>query len=118
MEHEFNVEYLSAEYKKPGPLPYKVDLYICDEELPPPYDNNPGEAHERLRLTLAINHLTKLTVDLRKLPKDAFKEFRSRHSGKYYKVTYTMGLTFGGGGLEFKFLYGGQVMGAVAADYS
>jgi hypothetical protein len=43
VEHEFNVEYLLAEYKKPGPLLYTVDLYICDEELPPPYDRHPGK---------------------------------------------------------------------------
>jgi hypothetical protein len=57
-------------------------------------------------------------VDLRKLPNDAFKEFKSRRSGKYVKVEYVIGLTFGGGGLEFKFLYRGKVMGTVTSDYS
>jgi hypothetical protein len=55
-------------------------------------------------------------VDLRQLPKEAFSE-EIGPKGKYYKVSYTIALAFGPGGIEFKFLHHGKVIGSVDCDY-
>lgn len=67
-------------------------------------------------LSLAIKQLTTLTVDLRKLPKDAFYK-RMGPKGEYYGVSYQVGITFGAGGIEFRFLYKGTAVGSVNTDY-
>ena len=63
-----------------------------------------------------VTPLCSLSVDLRKLPKDALRK-DSGPSGEFYRVDYDLGITFGPGGIEFKFLHNGKVMGLVEADY-
>ena len=59
---------------------------------------------------------SKLTVDLRKLPVDAW--IRSEGPfGEYYAVDYEIGLLFGAGGIEFRFLHEGKVIGSLECEY-
>lgn len=57
------------------------------------------------------------TVDLRKLPSDAFQK-KIGPSGEYYEVRYQIGLIFGPGGIELRYLYKGKIMGSVDCDYT
>jgi hypothetical protein len=59
----------------------------------------------------------KLTVNLNKLPPSAW-EVRKGATGNYRRVRYDLGLSFGAGGIEWRFLHKGKVMGSVATDYS
>ena len=54
--------------------------------------------------------------DLLKLPKDVMT-YSSGLGGEYYRVDYDLGVTFSAGGIEFRFLHEGKVMGFVDADY-
>ena len=70
-----------------------------------------------LTISFAVTPLCDLSVDLRKLPADAIQE-RNGSKGRYYRVDYDLGVTFGASGrLEFKFLYQGEVMGLVEYHY-
>ena len=63
-----------------------------------------------------VTSLCSLSVDLRKLPKDVITK-SSGPGGEYYRVDYDLGITFSAGGIEFRFLHEGKVMGFVDADY-
>jgi hypothetical protein len=65
----------------------------------------------------AVLPLCDLEVDLRNLPRDAITE-RTGSSGTYYRVDYDLGVTFGPSGIEFKFLYQGNVKGGVVSNYN
>ncbi len=65
---------------------------------------------------VALKKLCKLEVDLRALPKDAFHA-KTGPLGDYYEAKFAMGLVFGAGGLEFRALYEGKVIGSVDSDY-
>lgn len=60
----------------------------------------------------------KLSVDLAKLPADAWEKRWSKSGGAYRRVRYQLGLNFGPGGIEWRFLYKGKVIGSVNCDYS
>ena len=66
---------------------------------------------------MTVVPLCTLTVDLRKLPKDAFVR-KYGPKGEYYRVDYDLGFTFGPAGIEFSFLYRAKVMGSVDAQYA
>jgi hypothetical protein len=63
-----------------------------------------------------MKHQVMLTVDLKNLPRSAW-EVRKGMNGSYRRVRYELGLTFGAGGIEWRFLYQGKVMGSVKSDY-
>ena len=65
---------------------------------------------------IALKKLCKLEVNLRTLPEDAFHA-KSGPLGDYYEARFAMGLVFGAGGLEFRALYEGNVIGSVDCDY-
>jgi hypothetical protein len=67
-------------------------------------------------LIQALKKHCQITVDLRNLPKEAFKD-KIGPNGKFYQVNYVIALSFGPGGIEFKFLYHGKVMGSVDCNY-
>ena len=55
-------------------------------------------------------------MNLRTLPNDAFEKRLGPH-GEYYRVYFDIGLAFGPGGIEFKFLYKKNVVGSLECDY-
>jgi len=57
-----------------------------------------------------------LSVDLRKLPVNVITK-NTGPSGDFFRVDYDLGVTFGPGGIEFKFLHDGKTMGHVDAEY-
>jgi hypothetical protein len=59
----------------------------------------------------------KLSVNLECLPSEAW-EVRQGVSGKYRRVRFQLGLSFGPGGIEWRFLYKGKVIGSVQCEYS
>jgi hypothetical protein len=67
-------------------------------------------------LILVFKIHVKLSVDLGKLPADAW-ERRKGLSGEYSRVHYHLGLSFGAGGIEWRFLYKGKVIGSVDCQY-
>ena len=69
-----------------------------------------------LTLISAIKVFTKLTVDLRQLPKKAFTQVKGA-SGKFSRVTHVIGIKFGAGGMEFQFIFDGKVIGTVNTDF-
>jgi hypothetical protein len=76
-----------------------------------------SEVPHLLNITyLVMKHQVKLTVDLTKLPRSAW-EMRRGLNGSYRRVRYELGLSFGAGGIEWRFLYQGKVMGSVTSDY-
>jgi len=105
-EHEFQADYLSTEYNRGDDLWRTTNLYICDEEFPPEYDNSPS-----------LKHLTALKVNLRELSEAAFYKKRGP-LGEYRRVAYQIGLSFGAGGVDFTFTHQGRVVGYVSTEYS
>lgn len=67
-------------------------------------------------LILVMKMHINLTVDLGKLPPDAW-ERKEGVRGTYRRVQYELGLSFGAGGIEWRFLYKGKVMGSVKCEY-
>lgn len=63
-----------------------------------------------------VQTLCNLPVDLRALPKAAFK-LKNGDRGQYYEVVYNLALRFGPE-VTFEFRYGELVIGKVAAQYS
>jgi hypothetical protein len=69
------------------------------------------------RLIVGLKAHVKLSVNLERLPPEAW-EVRQGVSGKYRRVRYHLGLSFGPGGIEWRFLYQGKVIGSVECQYS
>ena len=59
----------------------------------------------------------KLSVNLGSLPENAWKT-RQGLNGQYRRVYYQLGLAFGPGGIEWRFLHEGKVIGSVECQYS
>ena len=59
----------------------------------------------------------KLSVNLGSLPESAWKT-RQGLNGQYRRVYYQLGLAFGPGGIEWRFLHEGKVIGSVECQYS
>jgi len=68
------------------------------------------------KLISVMKQGVKLTVDLKNLPQSAW-DIRKGVNGAYRRVRYDLGLAFGAGGIEWRFLYKGKVMGSVTCDY-
>jgi hypothetical protein len=58
-----------------------------------------------------------LRFDLRQLPQTAFKQLKGP-KGRFYQVSYELGLLLGAGGIEFRFIFKNKITGVVIADYS
>ena len=101
----------------PGPYTYSVNLYVCDDEVPPEYDGKDCEPIVPSRLISALVVQGTLKINLRDLPKAAIYK-RKGPSGPYYGVSYDIGLVFGAGGIEFRFLYDNKIAGAIECDYA
>jgi hypothetical protein len=67
-------------------------------------------------LILVMKMHVRLTVDLNKIPENAWEKRQGTH-GAYRRVQYELGLSFGAGGIEWRFLYNGKIMGSVACEY-
>ena len=68
-------------------------------------------------LTLGLRkHCTVTARDLRQLPASEFRK-GTGPEGEYYKVGFSLGLVFGAGGIEFKFLSQGTVIEAANCGY-
>jgi hypothetical protein len=68
-------------------------------------------------LIVALKMHVSLSVDLNKLPPEAWEK-RKGLKGEYHRVRYYLGLTFGAGGIEWRFLYQGKVIGSAECKYS
>jgi hypothetical protein len=91
-------------------------LWICEEDDPPEYFDKSRILLLLALLILVMKSQVKLTVDLKNLPQSAW-EVRKGVNGSYTRVRYDLGLAFGAGGIEWRFLYEGKVMGSVMSDY-
>jgi hypothetical protein len=58
----------------------------------------------------------KLQIHLENFPMDAFVK-KERGDDVYYQIVYTVGLVLGPGGIEFRALHGGKVVGSIEFDY-
>jgi len=67
-------------------------------------------------LILVLKLHVKLSVDLEKLPADA-REKRKGVGGQYCRFRYQLGLSFGAGGIEWRFLHNGKIIGSVDCQY-
>jgi hypothetical protein len=57
-----------------------------------------------------------LQMDFKNFPLDAFvRKIGAR--GAYYEIEYSVGLVLGPGGIEFRAMYKGNVVGSVECDY-
>lgn len=106
------------DYAKEGPLNYTVNLLACDDDIAPEYADNPACTTPLLIANelMVVQSLCTLTVDLRKLPRHAFSQLTGP-KGKYYQTIFSLGVTFGAAGIEFRFLYENVAMGTVNCDY-
>jgi len=66
---------------------------------------------------LVLKLHVKLSVDLGKLPSDGWEK-RKGVGGEYRRFRYNLGLSFGAGGIEWRFLHKGKVIGYVDCQYS
>jgi len=106
-----------VDYAKEGPLNYTVNLLACDDDVAPEYADNPACIIPlNMDVLMLVQSLCTLTVDLRKLPRHAFSQLTGP-KGKYYQTIFSLGVTFGAAGIEFRFLYENVVMGTVNCDY-
>ena len=67
-------------------------------------------------LIVVLKLHVRLSVDLQKLPSDAWEKRRGV-SGEYRRFRYQLGLGFGAGGIEWQFLHKGKVIGSVDCQY-
>jgi hypothetical protein len=67
-------------------------------------------------LILALLLHAILTVDLQKLPSDAWEKRRGV-KGEYRRFRYQLGLTLIAGGIEWQFLHKRKVIGSVDCQY-
>ena len=63
-----------------------------------------------------LKTLCSLRVNLRDIPASSFSK-RQGPKGAYYHVGFELGFVFGPGGMEFKFIHKGKVIGFVNSDY-
>jgi hypothetical protein len=119
IEHNFQSWLSLAEIRKSGPLSHAVPLYSSADQPPPLYDGEPGNHRIRTFQLTAKGMKLLVTVkgDLRKLPKTAFKEVKGP-KGKICRVSYNLGIHFGAGGMDFRFIYNKEVLGEAKAEYS
>ena len=92
------------------------ELWISEEESPPEYLDKQGFQYSNFKLILALKLHVKLSVNLRDLPSDAWERHRGVR-GEYHRVRYTLGLVFGAGGIEWRFLHKGTIIGSVDCEY-
>lgn len=67
-------------------------------------------------LTQALKLQRRLIVNLRDIPTCAFYKGIGPY-GEYYGVKYELGLVFGPGGIEFRLIHEGKIVGSVDCDY-
>jgi hypothetical protein len=91
------------------------ELFISLEDLPPKYFDHIRSRSLLILITGCRPHV-RLRVDLTKLPQEAWEQKRGT-SGIYRRVHYYLGLCFGSGGVEWRFLYNGKVMGSAECEY-
>lgn len=93
------------------------DLFISYDDVSPQFSDSHGRSrYFNSLLTPGVEPHVRLSVDLTKLPASAWERLHGA-SGKYYRVHYILGLSFGPGGIEWRFLYDGQVLGSVDCQY-
>ena len=69
-------------------------------------------------LILVLKMQVRLSVDLEKLPADAWENRKGIDGHFYRRYHYHLGLSFGAGGIEWRFLYKNKVIGSVTCKYS
>lgn len=67
-------------------------------------------------LIVVLKLHVKLTVNLQKLPSDAWENRRGVR-GEYRRFRYQLGLRLVAGGIEWQFLHKGKIIGSVDCQY-
>ncbi|KAH0016072.1 actin-like ATPase domain-containing protein, partial [Aureobasidium melanogenum] len=84
-----------------------ITMVISDED----------EAPIEFNSTAKTRRLCVITADLSQVPRKCWKAERTEKGKKYVYLTYSVGLTFGPGGLQFDARVGKSVVGTARADY-
>jgi hypothetical protein len=116
IENGFSTNVSVERYLHCGPLRWSDTLFICDDETPPEYDGAPSNTSCLYLLISGIQKHCEMVVDLREIPVRGFHKKNGPH-GRYYNVSFELGLVFGAGGIEFTFLFEGTILGAVKCAY-
>jgi hypothetical protein len=69
-------------------------------------------------LILVLKMQVSLSVDLEKLPTDAWENRKGINGCYYRRYHYHLGLSFGAGGIEWRLLHKNKVIGSVKCKYS
>jgi len=99
------VELLKPEAYYEGELKREINLRVYEDDKAPKYDFGDKD----------IPTLCSLTVDLKKIPPDAFIK-KLGQFGNYYSLEYELLLTFGST-LEFQYVWQGVKIGEAIAKY-
>jgi hypothetical protein len=67
-------------------------------------------------LIVVLKLYAKFTVNLQKLPSDAWENRRGVR-GEYRRFRYQLGLSFGAHGIEWQLLHKGKFIGSVDSQY-
>src|SRR5271170_4565928 len=110
IERSFITNVSAEAYLHCGPLKWSDTLFICDDETPPEYDGAPSNSSCPYPLILDIYKHCEMVVDLREIPVRGFHK-KNGPQGRYYTVAFELGLVFGAGGIEFRFLFEGTILG-------
>lgn len=117
VEGTFHMDYLAQDFLTPGPLEWFDELWVCDDPSPPEYDGVTSMPEMRSPvLTAGLRKHCTLRADLRKVPASGVWKGHGPQGG-YYTVSFDLGLSFGAGGIEFRILYGGKILGSVECAY-
>lgn len=100
-----------------GPLLHLIEIMVCDKSLPPEYyDPETGMMSFFYVLMPTVSRYCKLSVNLKILPRDAITR-KEGVEGPSHRATFTLGLSFGPTGVEFKLLYQGRELASLDPDY-
>ena len=74
--------------------------------------------HDRLRLlTESVTELVKIDADLSRIPKNKIPKTKGADGKVYYKLEYTIQITYLSAYTTYELIYGGENYGLVTAEY-
>ena len=114
-KYDLIINISKKKFDQPENRVHETSLFTCEDETPPKFWNSSCRTCLK-RSNDVVKQLCKMQVDLKQLPDGAF-QLRSGPHEEYYRVSYTLGVTFGQE-LVSEFLYLNEVMGRASAKYS
>ena len=94
------------------------ELSISYDDVPPEYSDSKGSARYQ-RLTTGLQVYVRLSVDLTQLPPSAWElRWGTGNVQRYRRVYYHLGLHFGPGGIEWRYMHDGKIIGSVDCEYT